>query len=258
MSFDTRARREVGAVRASVRGVDTMAKLNELKREDKTRRRAGVVVGAAVIAVLVVGGGWFAASNLGALDSETQPAAPTVVTAEAEAVVQGFLDAYVANDADRALGYLDDDVASWESPEQFRREIDWNEAAGFKQIINHCTQPGASEPMIVCAFDFHGIRSDEIGRGPFGDNSWVFTLQGGKIISANQELAYLSNGFSAQMWEPFAAWVSTTYPDDAAVMYVNSGMELESRTDESIALWEQHTREYVDAVRRGTVVVPSR
>jgi len=257
MSFDTRARREVGAVRASVRGVDTMTRLNELKRADKTRRRAGVVVVGAVVAVAVAGGAWFAAATLGALDSETQPAAPTVVNAEPEAVAQGFLDAYVANDADRALGYLDDGGAPRGSPEELRREIAWNEAAGFKQIINDCEQPGASEPIIVCTFDFHAIGSDEIGRGPYSDNSWIFRVQDGKIISANRELPYELNGFSAQMWEPFAAWVSTTYPDDAAVMFVNSAMELESHTDESIALWEQHTREYVDGVLQGTIVEPS-
>jgi hypothetical protein len=46
------------------------------------------------------------------------------------------------------------------------------------------------------------------------------------------------------MWEPFAAWISSTYPKDAAVMYSpwRSGAAL---TEESIRLWEQHTREYV-------------
>ena len=34
MSFDIRARREAGAAHASVLGVDTMVKLDELKRED--------------------------------------------------------------------------------------------------------------------------------------------------------------------------------------------------------------------------------
>lgn len=230
MSFDTRARREVGAVRASVRGVDTMAKLNELKRADKTRRRAGLVLVGAVVAVAVAGGAWFAATTLGALDSETQPAAPTVVNTESEAVVQGFLDAYVANDADRALGYLDDSAAPWRSPEELRREIAWNEAVGFWQIINSaerhdCEQLGDSGSTVRCTFDFHALGSDQIGRGPYTGSSWTFTLQDGKIVSAARELEFLSNGFSAQMWEPFAAWVSTTYPDDAAVMYTGSAME---------------------------------
>jgi hypothetical protein len=51
--------------------------------------------------------------------------------------------------------------------------------------------------------------------------------------------------FSPQMWEPFAEWVSTTYPADAAVMYEDetySGVRL---SEESIPLWERHIRGYV-------------
>ena len=52
------------------------------------------------------------------------------------------------------------------------------------------------------------------------------------------------------MWEPFASWVSTTYPEDAAVMYrdeTHTGVRL---TEESIGLWERHTRGYVEEVER--------
>jgi hypothetical protein len=53
------------------------------------------------------------------------------------------------------------------------------------------------------------------------------------------------------MWAPFATWVATNYPDDVEVMYQigNHGARL---TPESIRFWEQHTREYVEEVKRGT------
>jgi hypothetical protein len=53
------------------------------------------------------------------------------------------------------------------------------------------------------------------------------------------------------MWEPFAEWVSTNHPEDVAAMYKGDFRDYQL-TPESIRLWEQHTREYVKAVRQGT------
>jgi hypothetical protein len=67
---------------------------------------------------------------------------------------------------------------------------------------NDCEQVGNSESgvSLVCAFDMHGIKSDEIGLGPYIDNYWNLTVRDVKIDSAYQRMAYLSNGFSKQMW----------------------------------------------------------
>ena len=53
------------------------------------------------------------------------------------------------------------------------------------------------------------------------------------------------------MWEPFADWVSTNYPDDVAVMYQPNFSDYRL-TPRSIRVWEQHSREYVEAVKKGT------
>jgi hypothetical protein len=58
--------------------------------------------------------------------------------------------------------------------------------------------------------------------------------------------------FSPHVWEPFASWVSTTYPKDAAVMYVDETYAYTRLTAESIRLWEHHTREWANEVRRQT------
>jgi hypothetical protein len=59
--------------------------------------------------------------------------------------------------------------------------------------------------------------------------------------------------FSTEVWYPFVEWVSTTYPEDAAVMYDGDPSTASERlTDESIRLWERHTREYVKEVKQGT------
>ena len=53
------------------------------------------------------------------------------------------------------------------------------------------------------------------------------------------------------MWEPFAGWVSINYPADGAIMYTGGGTGA-ALTEESIRLWEQHRREYVEEVGRTT------
>ena len=54
------------------------------------------------------------------------------------------------------------------------------------------------------------------------------------------------------MWEPFAEWVTSTYPKDAAVMYLDGPRRHVVRFSlESIRLWERHTRDYVKAVQQG-------
>jgi hypothetical protein len=54
------------------------------------------------------------------------------------------------------------------------------------------------------------------------------------------------------MWEPFEAWVSEAYPDDATAMYedeTHTGVQL---SEESVRLWRRHVREYVKEVKEGT------
>jgi hypothetical protein len=47
-------------------------------------------------------------------------------------------------------------------------------------------------------------------------------------------------------------WVSSTYPKDAAVMYLHGALAIFRLSPESIRLWERHTREYVEEVKQGT------
>ena len=76
MSFDTRARREADLALSTVRGVNPMAQLTELKREATTRRRAAVVA-AVTVAVVVVVTGWLAATQFGDSDDRTVVPAQT-------------------------------------------------------------------------------------------------------------------------------------------------------------------------------------
>jgi hypothetical protein len=84
----------------------------------------------------------------------------------------------------------------------------------------------------------------------------VFTVRDGAIVRAGfgpepPDTGPLDN-FDRQMWEPFAEWVSSTYPKDAAVMYLDGPRSVVRFSLESIRLWERHTREYVEEVQQGT------
>ena len=127
--------------------------------------------------------------------NEQIPAATTVApdpdasAAEAEEIARGFLDAYVAYDADRAMTYLTDDAVAeaFESPEAMRLELDFFEAQPYKVTIIDCEPQDETAVGIIvrCPYDFHVLRSDEIGLGPFGDNYWDLTVRDGKIVSAD-------------------------------------------------------------------------
>jgi hypothetical protein len=179
--------------------------------------------------------------------------------ADADEIAKGFLDAYAAYDADRAMTYLTDDavltdaggVEVFESPKAMRLALDFFEAQPYKQMILDCEQQDETAVGISvrCPFKFHAIRSDEIGLGPYGDNYWELTVRDGKIVSAETNLA--DNGFSQEMWEPFAQWVSAEYPEDAAVMYTDRSHTGARISEESIQLWGQRSREYTQAVLTG-------
>jgi hypothetical protein len=174
----------------------------------------------------------------------TQPATPTEI-------VTAFLEAYAAYDADKAASYLIS--GAWPTfggnLENLRLESRWNEAIGFKFLFETCTEEASvsAGTIVLCPYDFHALRSDELALGPFTGSYFHMTVAEGKIISATDILAYMK-GFAGQVWEPFAAWVAENHPDDVLMLYTDPSQSSQRITEESIALWEQRTREYVEVV----------
>jgi hypothetical protein len=179
--------------------------------------------------------------------------------AAAEEVAQLFLDAYAAFDAQKAMTYVADDAdlrnlidPSRQVPanaEGLSLRLSLLQAMGYELMVTSCeAAPIGSDTSVVCNSVFHLLRSDQIGRGPFSNNSFVFTVRDGAIVRAGFGPEPLEK-FNRQMWEPFAEWVSSTYPKDAAVMYLDGPRHAPRFSLESIRLWERHTREYVE-IRR--------
>jgi hypothetical protein len=220
----------------------------ELGRESKRLDRR-LLIGAVAAAALVLIGLFVV--------FQRREAAPAPVE-----LATSFVEAVGASDAEQAISYLGDDAdislmissVGAQGVEgtlgEFRLLLSLFEATGYKQMLDSCKDLGSSVSgtSLRCTFEYHNFRSDEIGRGPFSGSSFSLTVRDGEIVQARTDFGI--EEFSTQMWEPFASWVSKTYPEDAAVMYADethSGVRL---TEESIGLWERHTRGYVEEVGR--------
>jgi hypothetical protein len=175
------------------------------------------------------------------------------VNARAKDAATGFLEAYGAFDVEKAMTYLADDatIASIGAQDDLRLLLSYLEATGYQQNLHSCEGAGNSASgSIRCTFDFHALRSGELGLGPFAGGSFDLVVHDGKVVNASQH--WEIEKFSPQVWEPFANWVSTSHPEDAAVMYDNENHTNVRLTKQSIRLWELRTREYVEEVgRRG-------
>lgn len=252
MSIDTRAQRAADAVHASARGVDPMTQIVDLKREVRTRQRTGMVVTGVVVLALVVGALAVTTRWVGS-DEAAPPAGPSVTT-QAQQVAAGFFAAYDRYDADRMLTYLSDEAVAmvWDSTEDLRGDATWREAAGWTELRAPCQAGKASGSTVDlrCDYRLQALGSEQLGRGPFEDNYWSLRVQDGQIAYALSEFSHDTNGFAAEMWEPFAAFVESTYPDDADLMY-NADRSGSKHDPESARLWEQHVADYVASETAG-------
>jgi hypothetical protein len=217
-------------------------------------KRIGAFAAAAVALVLIVASvGCQSGEEATATDQTpgAAEAAENTVNARAVEVATGFLEAYGAFDVEQAMTYLADDarIAVLGAQDDPRLLISWLEATGYQQIVDPCERLGNSSSGIVrCTFAFHALRSGELGRGPFRGSSFDLVVRDGKIVHASQD--WEIEKFSPQVWEPFANWVSTVHPKDAAVMYQDDSHSGVRLTSESIRLWDLRTREYVEEVGR--------
>ena len=257
MSVDIRASRAALGAHESAGLVDTAARLTDLRREATARRRAGAVLAAAIVAVVIAGSAWYAAAHRLTSDRPVEPAQPSVDTTAvrtAEDFLGALQDARTASGPQldpavaRVFSYLADDALVTEpfgSPQELRWSLAWERATAWREMIEACVQTGsdAAGTIIECPFTFHGIRSEEVGFAPFSGNNWRFRVRDEKITDAQWNFN-IDTGFSSQRWEPFEHWVSTTYPDDAAVMYDDTGHTHSRSTTAATALWERRTREY--------------
>lgn len=224
------------------------------KRQVRTARNRKVGAFAIAAAIALAAVVLIMANRPGGDTTTPADTPPTVYPVDPAAVpvATGFVEAFGAFDGERAVTYLADDARlemDATTPEEVPVFLSFLEAMGYEQIpVEACsaTDSSAFGTSVRCRFDWHGIRSDEIGLGPY-PGSWDLTVRDGEIVVVS--LHWNINSFSPQMWEPFRDWVSATHPKDLDVMYVEDGTNF-VLSEESIALWAQNTKAYVKAVKR--------
>ena len=176
--------------------------------------------------------------------------------AAAVGVARVFVRAFEAFDTQTAMSYVADgadlshliDGQVPDDAEGMSLMVGWLEAMGYKESNLSCRAAATSESVgttVECTFDFDGIRSDVIGRGPFTGSEYRLTVRDGKISYG--ELSWNTDEFSSQVWEPFRDWVRRTHPKDFDKMYVDDGGNYRL-TPLSIRLWGQRTQMWAQEV----------
>ena len=206
----------------------------------RTRRRtwvAGAVAAAAAVVIVV----WAMGLTTGKPQSISPPPAGP---ARPEQVATAYVNAYANYDRPRLKSFLAGDaLANWPALDQGNRA---DEAIEFRVILDSCTELSrlSDGTQVWCAFDVHALGSERLGLGPFSNNRFLVTVDGGKIIESNIYFDYGNNGFSVEMWEPFVAWVTKNYPKDIPAMLDRDVARSDAT---SIELFHKHIAEYVAA-----------
>ena len=215
---------------------------------DEPKRGRNLLIGIAAAAAIIIG----ALLLLPPLTSDA-PVADQPSTTSAVETATAFVEAYASHNIDEAFGHVADGADGFGSLAEERLMARFLEAIGDKAIFTDpCEQVSTlSDGVVVsCPNEWHQLRSDELGLGPWGDHAYNITVREGKVVGL-ETIGSMNfsdpNGFSKQMWEPFAAWVARTHPDDVAIMYEDVSQTGWRVTEESIPVWEQRTREYVAA-----------
>jgi hypothetical protein len=218
--------------------------LDRVDRDSKRRRRgwaaAGLVAATGTVGLLV----WQAnVSNNDTVQPASDPQA-------AVSVARGYLDAVNAYDAQRAASLLADTPAVRQevgTPADLTRAMAVEEAGRFQRIVDGCEATRSADAVtdVTCAFAWQGLGSDLLGRGPYGGATLDVTVEDGKITELVENSHMLDNGFSPEMWEDFASWVTAHHPDDVLVIYTDATKSQFNGTPRAVALLQQYVLDYV-------------
>jgi hypothetical protein len=234
---------------AAMSRTDTQAELKEFHdRVGGGAPRTGrgrVVTGAALAAAaaVVLGVAWFADVTGGGADQE--PAQdPSGQTAD-ERVAQQFVEALAVGDLARPL------LAEGASlPVDLEIQFDRNEAWSIEHDVQRCDAIRGTDfgTTVVCPFDYHAYRSEELGLGPFGNNSVTLVLDDGKVRSFQTAYNWRGNG-DHELYGQIEAWMRENHSGEWK--FLDSPDVRPAEMPRWIRLWQQRTQQYADAMTAG-------
>lgn len=220
-------------------------------RDPGQRRRRWVAGGLAVAAATAAVAVWVTSG-----DPDREQPSPAGV--DSVQVATAFLEAVYAHDADLATSLLSPGVrishagaVGTVTVSEWVDELAWQEAIGASVVDHSCRAEATSTSTseVSCTYSLHGLGSDQLNHRPYVGNTLDLTIRDGLIVAFQDEWHYMDNGFSAEMWEPFAGWIVREHPSDVRVMYTDLSMNLPKIGPTSVRRWEQRVAEWV-ATRR--------
>ena len=229
---------------------DRLASLLANTDQGHPARRRGLVAaglvaaGAATIVTVMVATGD---------DDTVGPASGTAVEPVSRATA--FLEAAYGGPPGEAEGMVSPDLeltgaavaAGQETRADWERELAWTRVLDY-ELVDVACQPGpatAAGSVVTCEYALHGTGSKQLGLGPYGGNTMRLTITDGLITQIDETLNYIDNGFSDELWVPFANWVRQEHPADVARMYTSADQSLPRLDAVSLGLWDERVDEYV-------------
>ncbi len=233
--------------------------LTPVKQPDHRGRRAGLVA-AAVVAVLAAGSVLVLATSDD--DSGQRPAAmlppessaPATVTSpltpeaqEAIGLAQRFMEASDAWDGEAVRALVTDDAViddfAVTNADDYLLVAEFEEATGWRYMQPECTATVPDPPVkVTCTYTMENAWSQAIGVGPFTGSTFEFVIADGQIQQITHDFDF--SDFDPEVLAVFDEWLTVTYPNDFDVMWDSGAARL---TPEAIALFKQHTTEFVSS-----------
>jgi hypothetical protein len=168
--------------------------------------------------------------------------------AEAVGIAQGFVEAKDTWDGEGTSSLVADDaivdgVAA--SADEYLADTEFERATGRRYLEPECTTSEVGPPAeVTCTYLLQNAWSEALGVGPFSGSSVEFVIADGQIQQLTSNPVWTE--FSTQVWGVYTAWLKNTHPDDFDVMIERTGgSEVPLVAPEAVALWEQHTTEFV-------------
>jgi hypothetical protein len=107
----------------------------------------------------------------------------------------------------------------------------------------------SSEAVVDCPYRYQLMRSGDLGLGPYTGSNFEITTRDGRVTAVNMDHETDTNGWSTQMWMPFAAWIDSFHHADGAMMYPDWPQQHHwPATKQAIRLWSLRTRQFVQYV----------
>lgn len=239
--------RQAGAAMART---DTSAELarfhDRVDGRSRTAVRRGLAAGAAAAAAVVAVSAWY--SGLGQDDGDSGPADPGATQTAEERVAQDFAEAFTELDKNQVLALLAEDATiegSLPGNRKWRELVALYEAWSSWHDVQPCQETGSSDygTNVVCPFDYHSLRSEQLGMAPFGENNVSVVVSEGRIRSFQVSYNSSDNG-EAELYRDIRAWVLDNHREEWSFLH---GSPSAAETPRWIRLWQLRTEQYVDA-----------